>query len=223
MRTIMLTLFLVAIGFVAQVGHSYPKASDRAERWQLRLDTGDLRFYRDTETGAGYWLLIYEVTNETKEDHRWTPQFDLVTDKGEILSGGDNVPRTVQLRILDIFWDPLMQSQSDASGTLLQGKENAIRSVVIWKAGHEDVREIQVFAAGVSGDTAEVIHPVTGDTKKLRRVIQLSWVVDGGIDQIILKPLPKSSVGNGTNVRRLDTTTKDRLRSNEVYRKWIFR
>jgi hypothetical protein len=220
----MFTIILLSIVFIVQIGQGYPpKASDRADRWQLRLDTGDLRFYRDTETGLGYWLLVYEVTNETDEDHRWTPQFDLVTDRGEIIRDYENVPRRVQLNILDIFGDSLMKSQSDASGPLLQGEENAIRSVAIWKAGREDVREVQIFAAGVSGDTVEVTHPITGEKKKLRRVIQLSWVVDGGINQIILKPLPRSSVGNGTSVRRLDTVTKDRLGSSDTHRKWIFR
>ena len=225
MRILIMTILLSVLASVVQTSHGYPKASDRATRWQLRLDTGDLRFYRDSERGDGYWILIYEVTNETKEDHRWIPQFDLVTDKGEILADGDDVPRNVQLDILDVFGDPLMKSQSDASGPLLQGEENAIRGVAIWKAGREDVREVQIFAAGVSGDTAEVIHPLTGEMKKLHRVIQLSWFVSGGVDQIHLEPLPKRSVQSGTSVRQIGTDVKGaRMSSGDnVQRKWIFR
>jgi len=225
MRILIMTILLSVLASVVQTSHGYPKASDRATRWQLRLDTGDLRFYRDPEQGDGYWILIYEVTNETKEDHRWIPQFDLVTDKGEIIADGDDVPRNVQLDILDVFGDPLMKSQSDASGPLLQGEENAIRGVAIWKAGREDVREVQIFAAGVSGDTAEVIHPLTGETKKLHRVIQLSWFVSGGVDQIHLEPLPKRSVKSGTSVRQIGTDVKGaRMSSGDnVQRKWIFR
>ena len=223
MRLLISTFIILIIGSVASVGHGYPKATDRAQRWQLRLDTGDLRFYRDLETSDGYWILIYEVTNETNEDHRWIPQFDLVTDKGEIIADGDDVPRNVQLTLLDTFGDPLLKSQSDASGPLLQGEENAIRGLTIWKAGHEDVREVQVFAGGVSGDTAEVIHPITGETKKLHRVIQFSWFVDGGVDQIVLKPLPRRAVGSGTSVRRIDTKTEETVGGVQVQRKWIFR
>ncbi len=163
MRTLILMLILTTLASIVQLGNGYPKATDRAERWQLRLDTGDLRFYRAADTGAGYWILVYEVTNETDKDHRWIPQFDLVTDKGEIIPDGNDVPRSVKLAVLAIFGDPLMQSQSDASGPLLQGEENAIRSVAIWKAGREDIREVQVFAGGVSGDTADIIHPISGE------------------------------------------------------------
>ena len=223
MRLFMSTLILFVIASVIQTGYGHPKATDRADRWQLRLDTGDLRFYRDLKTSDGYWILIYEVTNETNEDHRWIPQFDLVTDKGEIIADGDDVPRNVQLTLLDLFGDPLLKSQSDASGPLLQGEENAIRGLTIWKAGHEDVREVQVFAGGVSGDTAEVIHPISGETKKLHRVIQFSWFVDGGVDQIVLKPLPRRAVGLGTSVRRIDTKTEETVGGVQVQRKWIFR
>ncbi len=216
MRTLILMLLLAAITSIVQVGDGYPKATDRADRWQLRLDTGDLRFYRAADTGEGYWTLVYEVTNETKEDHRWIPQFDLVTDKGEIIPDGVGVPRSVQLAVLAIYGDPLMQTQSDASGPLLQGEENAIRSVAIWKAGREDVREIQVFAGGVSGDTAEITHPISGEKTKLHRVLQFSWSVNGEIDDIIMKPLPRRPVDGGVSIRAP-------LSKEGVTRKWIFR
>ncbi|MDP7006396.1 MAG: hypothetical protein QF718_09325 [Phycisphaerales bacterium] len=223
MRHLITTFTLLVIGTAVQIGNAYPKATDRADRWQLRLETGDLRFYRDTDSGEGYWLLMYEVTNETNEDHRWVPNFELVTDKGDIIVDGENVPRRVQLDVLEIFGDPLLIPQSDSSGPLLQGEENAIRSFVIWKAENEDVREIQVFAGGVSGDTAKVIHPITGEERKLRRVLQLSWFVDGGVNQITLKPLPKRPVGGGTSIRRLNTEERDNTGIDAVPRKWIFR
>jgi len=106
---------------------------------------------------------------------------------------------------------------------VLQGEENAIRSLVIWKTGSEAVKGIQVFAGGISGDTAEVVHPITGETKKLRRVLQLSWLVNGGLDLIKLEKLPKRAVGGGTSVRRLDTEKRDSIGGDDVQRKWIFR
>jgi|TARA_B100000959_G_scaffold287519_1_gene373433 hypothetical protein len=209
-------LILTTLASIVQLGNGYPKATDRAERWQLRLDTGDLRFYRAADTGAGYWILVYEVTNETDKDHRWIPQFDLVTDKGEIIPDGNDVPRSVKLAVLAIFGDPLMQSQSDASGPLLQGEENAIRSVAIWKAGREDIREVQVFAGGVSGDTADIIHPISGEKTKLHRVLQFSWGINGEIDDIIMKPLPRRPVDGGVSIRTP-------LSKEGVTRKWVFR
>jgi len=223
MRFFLSILILITVASWVQVSNAYPKATDRAVRWQLRLDTGDLRFYRDRESGEGYWILVYEVTNETNADRLWVPSFELVTDRGEIIADSDNVPRVIQLRVFDIFNDPLMMPQSDAIGPILQGEENAIKSIVIWKAGREDVREIQVFADGVSGDTAKITHPITGELHKLRRVIQLSWFVNGSVDQIALKPLPKRAVSGGTSIFRLSTDEKDGIGGNDVQRKWIFR
>ena len=216
-------LIIFAITVITSAVGAYPKATDKAQRWQLTLETGDLRFYRDIDSGEGYWLLVYEVTNETKSDRHWIPSFDLVTDRGEIIADGDGVPRKIQLALLELFDDPLMVSQSDASGPLLQGEENAIRGLLIWKTGNEEVKEIQVFAGGVSGDTADVIHPITGDKHKLHRVLQLSWYVDGGLEQIELKPLPRRPVGGGTSVRGLDTEATDSIDGDDVQRKWIFR
>ena len=223
MRLFCSIIIIFALTVISSTVMGYPKATDKAQRWQLTLDTGDLRFYRDWESGIGYWLLVYEVTNETKSDRQWIPSFDLVTDQGEIIPDGDGVPRKVQLYLLELFKDPLMVAQSDASGPILQGEENAIRGLLIWKAGSEKVKEVQVFASGVSGDTADVIHPITGDKHKLHRVLQLSWYVDGGLDQIKLKPLPKRPVSGGTSVRRLDTEASDGIGGDDVQRKWIFR
>jgi len=223
MRLFCSIIIIFALTVISSTVMGYPKATDKAQRWQLTLDTGDLRFYRDWDSGIGYWLLVYEVTNETKSDRQWIPSFDLVTDQGEIIHDGDGVPRKVQLYLLKKFKDPLMVAQSDASGPILQGEENAIRGLLIWKAGSETVKEVQVFASGVSGDTADVIHPITGDKHKLHRVLQLSWYVDGGLDQIELKPLPKRPVSGGTSVRRLDTEASDGIGGDDVQRKWIFR
>jgi len=85
MRLLLSALLLIVFSSVVQTGHGYPKATDRAERWQLRLDTNDLSYYRDKKTGEGYWVLVYEVTNETNKDRNWIPNFELTTDRGEII------------------------------------------------------------------------------------------------------------------------------------------
>ena len=218
---IVFTSLLIAA--LVGVADGYPKATDKAQRWQFDFDSGDLRFYRDQDTAQGYWLLLYEVTNNSGKDRQWSPNFDLVTDQGEIIQDGDGVPRDVQLELLEKFGDELLQLQSNASGPILQGEENAIRAIVVWKAGEEDVNEVQVFAGGVSGDTADVVHPITGDTHKLHRVIQLSWFVNGSVDDVMLKELPKRPLSGGTSIRRLTNHDRDAIGGIEVTRKWIFR
>ncbi len=202
---------------------AYPKAGDQPERWQLTFDAGDLRFFRDQRTDDGYWVLVYEVMNEDGEDHIWAPSLDLVTDRGEVIADVEDVPRRVYLTILDILGDPLLQQQSDTIGPLLRGPEHARRGLVIWPAGNEVVRQVQVFVRGVSGDTAEVIDPHNGEKVVLRRQLHLSWGVPGSLDELALKPLPRRPVGRGVSVRRpaeveSGSSTLDRAR-----RRWVFR
>jgi hypothetical protein len=49
--------------------------------------------------------------------------------------------------------------------------------------------------------------------------------VDGEVDQLLLKPLPRRPVANGTSVRQLsdDESTWTMYSGNGVASKWIFR
>ena len=47
-------------------------------------------------------------------------------------------------------------------GRILQGEDNARESVVVWPASEHDVDAFEVFISGLSGETAVVMDPVTG-------------------------------------------------------------
>ena len=100
-----------------------------------------------------------------------------------------------------------------------------LRYVPAAGAGEEEVRQVQVFAGGVSGDTAEVIHPKTGEKDKLHRVMQFSWTLNGEVNQLLLKPLPRKPVAQGTSVRDLSNSESSwtMYAGNSVVSKWIFR
>ncbi|MDP7009572.1 MAG: hypothetical protein QGI78_08390 [Phycisphaerales bacterium] len=220
-----LLVFLMAFFAVCSFDSSasaYPKATDHAQRWQLTFDTTGLRFYRDLRTGHGYWVMVYEVTNETRSDQHWVPSFTLVTDQGEMLDAGNDVPRRIHTDILDTFGDPLLQMQSEVRSALHRGEENAIRGLVVWKAKNEDARSLQVFVSGVSGDTAKVRNPISGEEVVLHRELQLSWVVPGALTGD-LKPLPRREVGGGVSVRRLSNEEVEAAAEDQVYRRWVFR
>ena len=221
MRFIIPAILLTIIAAVS-TSVAYPKATDHSDRWQLTFETSGLRFYRDNRTDQGYWVLVYEVTNETDEDQRWVPSFTLITDQGEVLDGGNDVPRRVQLSVLETFGDPLLEMQSEVSSALLQGEENASRGLVVWKTGHEDVRSMQVFVSGVSGDIAKVNHPLTGEEVVLHRDLQLSWIVPGPIVGD-LRPLVRREVGSGVSVRRPSNDKVEATAEDQVFRRWVFR
>ena len=166
--------------------------------------------------------MVYEVTNETESDQRWVPSFTLITDQGEVLDAGSDVPRRIQISILEMLGDVLLEMQSEVSSALLKGEENASRGLVVWKAGREDVRALQVFVSGVSGDIAKVTHPLTGEEVVLHRDLQLSWIVPGRVVGD-LRPLPRRSVGGGVSVRRLSNKEVETSAEDQVFRRWVFR
>ena len=217
-----ITAFLITITALGSVSVAYPKATDHSDRWQLTFETTGLRFFRDSRTGQGYWVMVYEVTNETESDQRWVPSFTLITDQGEVLDAGNDVPRRIQISILETFGDVLLEMQSEVSSALLQGEENASRGLVVWKAGREDVRALQVFVSGVSGDIAKVTHPLTGEEVVLHRELQLSWIVPGTVVGD-LRPLPRRSVGGGVSVRRPSNEEVETSAEDQVFRRWVFR
>ena len=217
-----ITAFLITITVFCSVSVAYPKATDHSDRWQLTFETTGLRFFRDLRTGQGYWVMVYEVTNETESDQRWVPSFTLITDQGEVLDAGSDVPRRIQISILGTFGDVLLEMQSEVSSALLQGEENASRGLVVWKAGREDVRALQVFVSGVSGDIAKVTHPLSGEEVVLHRDLQLSWIVPGTVVGD-LRPLPRRSVGGGVSVRRPSNKEVETSAEDQVFRRWVFR
>jgi hypothetical protein len=217
-----ITAFLITITAMVSASVAYPKAMDHPDRWQLTFETSGLRFFRDNRTGQGYWVLVYEVTNETDQDQRWVPSFTLVTDQGEVLDAGNGVPRRIQTTILATFGDPLLEMQSEVSGALLRGEENASRGLVVWKAGRENVRALQIFVSGVSGDTAKVKNPLTGEEIILHRNLQFSWIVPGTVVGD-LRLLPSREVGGGVSVRRISNDEVEATAEDQVYRRWVFR
>jgi hypothetical protein len=217
-----ITAFLITIAALGSVSVAYPKATDHSDRWQLTFETTGLRFFRDSRTGHGYWVMVYEVTNETESDQRWVPSFTLITDQGEVLDAGSDVPRRIQISILEMLGDVLLEMQSEVSSALLKGEENASRGLVVWKAGREDVRALQVFVSGVSGDIAKVTHPLTGEEVVLHRDLQLSWIVPGRVVGD-LRPLPRRSVGGGVSVRRPSNKEVETSAEDQVFRRWVFR
>jgi hypothetical protein len=112
--------------------------------------------------------------------------------------------------------------QSEVSGALRRGEENASSGLVVWKAGREDVRAIQVFVSGVSGDTAKAKNPLTGEEVVLHRDLQLTWIVPGTIVGD-LRPLPRREVGGGVSVRRPSNNEVEASAEDQVYRRWVFR
>lgn len=147
-----------------------PKPSPSSDAWQLDFDCQPLQAIEVNVPGQGkhkYWFLRYTVTNHTKEDQVFVPEFVLYTDNGDTARGSRGVPPMVYDQIKKTFNDPLLKDQSAMMGKVLQGDDNAKSGVAIFRDFDGIAGEIHIFVGGLSGETAEVELPVAVQVRQI--------------------------------------------------------
>lgn len=176
----------------AQAGTA-PQPDPIPSRWEFRFEPGPLRVITvDTpELGepVAYYYMTYYVENNSGEDRYFAPKFELVTDAGEIIRSGRDVPRVAREAILDALRNPVLNDEIRVQGTLRQGEDNGREGLVVWPVGETQVDEVQVFAAGFSGEFATVVRPDNGETVLLRKTRMLTYVVPGTLQTNSDRPL----------------------------------
>jgi hypothetical protein len=180
---------LLAITAIAPQAFAPPKPATVPFRWELQFKPGDLRLYLDPEDERVYWYMSYKVTNRVGRQLVWAPSFTLFTDAGEILPSGRDVPFRVAEDLLALLGNPLLEDQNEIIGDILVGKEHAKEGLVIWPADRLDVNQINLFVAGISGETARVRNPMTGEQLVLRKTLEREYLIRGSIHARWLKPL----------------------------------
>jgi len=140
-----------------------PKPADIPVSWELELyrpgalQTIQVRVYPN-EPLKTYWYLRYSVTNQTGQDRIFTPEFDLVTETGQMLHAG-KAPAAVFEAIKKLHNDPLMLDMTGMTGKLLQGEDNAKVGVAIWPDFDPQAGAVDLFVGGLSGETVELTLP----------------------------------------------------------------
>ncbi len=158
---------------------AFPEPAAVPHRWELRFTPGHFRLYTDPIDGASYWYFTYTVTNLTGRDQIWAPSFILYTDTGEILHSGRDVPTRAEESIRDLLGIPLLETQNEVIGDIFQGRENERDALAVWPARMTNVNEVSMFIGGLSGETAGVAHPVTGEQMILRKTLQREYLIRG--------------------------------------------
>lgn len=158
---------------------AYPTPSAVPVRWELNFIPGELRLYHHQPTDRAYWYFTYTVENRTNRDQTWAPQFTLFTDAGEILASGEGVTLGVTRSIMSMLGNELMMNQYEVIGELFQGREHAKEGLVVWPARNLNITELSLFIAGISGETARVTDPRTGEDVLLRKTLQRNYTIPG--------------------------------------------
>jgi hypothetical protein len=159
----------------------FPRPSPVPLRWQLEFQPGALRIYVDPHDATPYWYFTYKVSNFTGQDQLWVPRITLFTDAGTIQQAGEGVPSRVTESILALLRAPFLEDQNEIIGDLFQGREHAREGLSIWPANDIDVNELSIFVAGISGETAKVANPVSGDEQILQKTLQINYHIAGDV------------------------------------------
>lgn len=158
---------------------AHPTPAAVRYRWELEFEPGPLRLYVDPLESRAYWYFTYQVTNRTGRNQVWAPSFTLYTDAGEILEGGREVPFRVVTDLLDLMRSDLIEDQNQIIGDILHGREHAKEGLIVWPADDVQVNRMELFIAGISGETARVRNPVSGEEVILRKTLQIDYLIRG--------------------------------------------
>jgi len=152
---------VVALGAYPVI--SAPKPAAVPIRWQLEIDAQPIESIELKLPGSRapelFWFIRYMVTNNTDRDVIFVPDFVLYTDTGQIIRAGQKVPTAAFKAIKSIYNEPLLKDMTDMTGKILQGADNAKEGVAIWRDFDPKAGGFDIFAGGLSGETAEVKLP----------------------------------------------------------------
>lgn len=183
----MTTRALLSIAIVvglAGLAAGYPQPRIVTDSWQLDFDYEMPRVITvATEPGQPprtFWYLPYTVTNDTGADQMFIPDVRILTNTGELITAGRDVPPVVFKAIEAEQRNPLLVSPIEVIGRLLQGEDNAKDSVAVWAAPEADVDAVTVLIKGLSGETTVVKNPETGEDVVLRKTLKLEFATPGG-------------------------------------------
>lgn len=165
-----------------------PEPDPIPRRWELSIEPGPLRIATVDVPDVGpraYFYLTYKVTNTSGGDLLFAPSFELATDQGDVLRSGRDVPAYVTKTLLESLGNPYLEDQISIVGNLLQGEGNAKEGLVVWPANSMHLSQLEVYAAGFSGEvkTVDIQDPKTGKPSKVtvRKTLQIRYQPPGEI------------------------------------------
>lgn len=165
-----------------------PQASVVPQTWELTFGAQPLE--RMVVDGKTYFYVRYKVVNNTGKDILFTPDFQLMTDTGQIIQSDQQADKVFK-KIKDLYRSQFMQSPIEILGKIRQGEDNAKEGVAIFTGLDADARNIRIFISGLTGDTAEVTNPVSGKKEILQKTLVLEYDVPGQAIGIDIQPQGK--------------------------------
>lgn len=134
-----------------------------------------------------FWYIILTVTNNTNQDAPFYPAFYLVTDTFQVIPAEKRMRKVVfdKIKLLHQGRYPFLESLDFVGNKILQGQDNQRDIAVIWPDFDPKTKNVDMFFAGLSNETAIIDHPIAKDSKDkpvkvyLSKALQLKYSIGG--------------------------------------------
>ncbi len=196
-KLILMYAILCAFLTMVYVAYAAPRPAflPRKGVWQLHIEFHGVPrqieiTYPGEEEPRRFWYLLYTVTNNTGQEIKFYPQFELMTDNFKITPAGRHVRRPVFYAIRNLYENtiPLLEQESQVTGPILLGIDNARDSVAIFEEFDPNALSAKIFISGLSNETVKVDlpAPIKKDDKiikdvLLRKTLMLEYRIPGDI------------------------------------------
>ncbi|MDD5135567.1 MAG: hypothetical protein PHP01_09185 [Phycisphaerae bacterium] len=134
-----------------------------------------------------FWYLIITVTNTSEIDVPFYPACELMTDTFQIIPAYRDTRNVVFEKIKTRHKKkyPFLESLEFGDSKILQGQDNTKDLAIIWPDFDVKAKNISLFLAGLSNETAVVEHPTAKDANGapeklyLRKTLELQYSIGG--------------------------------------------
>ena len=186
-------LIVIALGIAGLCrGYPVPAVVSGLNEWTLDVQFDqpqqiDVRIPGRKGTKR-YWYIVLTLTNNTTLDEvPFYPACDLMTDTFEITPAGSETRQVVFEKIKRHRQGkyPFLELLDLAGNKVLRGVDNTKDIAIIWPDFDQKAKEVTLFIAGLSNETAVIDHPIDKDSdgkpKKvyLRKTLALKYAIGG--------------------------------------------
>ena len=134
-----------------------------------------------------FWYIILTVTNNSSQDVPFYPAFYLSTDTFQVIPSEKRLRQVVfeKIKLVNQGRYPFLESLDFVGNKILQGEDNSRDIAVIWPDFDPKAKNVDLFFAGLSNETAVIPHPTNKDEYGmpervfLAKTLQLKYAIGG--------------------------------------------
>jgi hypothetical protein len=157
--------------------YGYPRPSPYPIAWELNFEHSAPKRVvvttRDTGTAQAFWYVTYTVTNLSKDEQKFLPVFELLSDDGKVIRSDADIPEVVLQTIRIREKAPDLRSVTQMAGIIRVGEDQAKEGVAVWREPDPRMGLFTIYVTGLSGeavilkdDKGNTVEKQTPDGKK---------------------------------------------------------